>query len=44
MRQKITISAHLPDSKPQIYGIYWSKPQIEARQHERMKAVAGVPQ
>ncbi|ATF91667.1 DUF1479 domain-containing protein [Cedecea neteri] len=29
----------LADSKPQIYGIYWSKPQIEARQHERMKAV-----
>jgi hypothetical protein len=29
----------LAASKPQIYGIYWSKPQIEARQHERMKAV-----
>ncbi|WP_254891124.1 YbiU family protein, partial [Cronobacter sakazakii] len=28
----------LADSKPQIYGIYWSKPQVEARQHERMKA------
>lgn len=29
----------LAASKPQIYGIYWSKPQVEARQHERMKAV-----
>lgn len=29
----------LADSKPQIYGIYWSKPQVEARQHARMKAV-----
>ncbi|MCT4707085.1 DUF1479 domain-containing protein [Enterobacteriaceae bacterium H11S18] len=29
----------LAASKPQIYGIYWSKPQVEARQHECMKAV-----
>lgn len=29
----------LAASKPQIYGIYWSKPQVEARQHARMKAV-----
>jgi hypothetical protein len=29
----------LAESKPQIYGIYWSKPQVEARQHARMKAV-----
>lgn len=29
----------LAASKPQIYGIYWSKPQVEARQHQRMKAV-----
>ncbi len=29
----------LAASKPQIYGIYWSRPQVEARQHERMKAV-----
>ena len=29
----------LADSKPQIYGIYWSRPQVEARQAERMKAV-----
>lgn len=29
----------LAAAKPQIYGIYWSKPQVEARQHERMKAV-----
>ncbi|ELQ5994060.1 DUF1479 domain-containing protein [Cronobacter dublinensis] len=28
----------LADSKPQIYGIYWSKPQVEARQDARMKA------
>jgi len=26
----------LKDSKPQVYGIYWSKPQIEARQHKNM--------
>ncbi|MCK8585487.1 DUF1479 domain-containing protein [Yersinia ruckeri] len=26
-------------SKPQIYGIYWSKPQLEARQDQRMQAV-----
>jgi len=29
----------LAASKPQIYGIYWSKPQVEARQDERMRAV-----
>jgi len=29
----------LAANKPQIYGIYWSKPQVEARQHARMKAV-----
>ncbi|QCR35420.1 DUF1479 domain-containing protein [Nissabacter sp. SGAir0207] len=29
----------LAASKPQIYGIYWSRPQVEARQHERMEAV-----
>ncbi|MFZ4835704.1 DUF1479 domain-containing protein [Rouxiella sp. Mn2063] len=29
----------LAASKPQIYGIYWSKPQIEARQDQRMRAV-----
>jgi hypothetical protein len=29
----------LASSRPQIYGIYWSKPQIEARQDERMAAV-----
>lgn len=29
----------LKNSKPQVYGIYWSKPQIEARQHENMFSV-----
>lgn len=29
----------LKDGKPQIYGIYWSKAQVAARQHERMQAV-----
>ncbi|WP_274585400.1 DUF1479 domain-containing protein [Neisseria leonii] len=29
----------LAAGKPQIYGVYWSKPQVEARQDERMKAV-----
>lgn len=29
----------LNEGKPQIYGVYWSKPQIEARQDARMKAV-----
>ncbi|MGV3346359.1 DUF1479 domain-containing protein [Enterobacteriaceae bacterium LUAb1] len=29
----------LKDSKPQIYGIYWSRPQVEARQDVRMNAV-----
>ena len=29
----------LTQSKPQIYGIYWSAPQVEARQHARMTAV-----
>lgn len=29
----------LKDSKPQIYGIYWSRPQVEARQSERMRQV-----
>ncbi|KAH7702727.1 hypothetical protein AAVH_30113 [Aphelenchoides avenae] len=31
--------ATLTDGKPQIYGIYWSKPQVLARQDERMNAV-----
>ncbi|KAF5221700.1 hypothetical protein ECC02_005238 [Trypanosoma cruzi] len=31
--------SELAKGKPQIYGVYWSKPQIEARQSERMKAV-----
>jgi len=26
----------LQSSKPQVFGIYWSKPQIKARQHEAM--------
>lgn len=29
----------LKASKPQIYGIYWSAPQVEARQDTRMNAV-----
>ncbi|CNE09598.1 DUF1479 domain-containing protein [Yersinia nurmii] len=29
----------LAASKPQIYGIYWSKPQVEARQDCRMQAI-----
>lgn len=29
----------LKQGKPQIYGIYWSPPQVEARQHARMNAV-----
>jgi hypothetical protein len=29
---------NLASSKPQIYGIYWSKPQIEARQSEELTA------
>lgn len=29
----------LNQGKPQIYGIYWSKPQVEARQDERMRQV-----
>ena len=29
----------LASSRPQIYGVYWSRPQIAARQHERMVAV-----
>lgn len=29
----------LKDGKPQIYGVYWSKPQVAARQHGRMQAV-----
>jgi hypothetical protein len=38
--QKVDAEDHyfgsLKDSKPQVYGIYWSKPQIEARQHKNM--------
>ncbi|SDB34226.1 YbiU family protein [Bauldia litoralis] len=33
------VFAGLASSKPQIYPIYWSKPQIKARQDERMVAV-----
>jgi len=29
----------LKQGKPQIYGIYWSRPQVEARQDARMQAV-----
>jgi Gig2-like len=29
----------LASSKPQIYGVYWSKPQLEARQDDNMVAV-----
>jgi hypothetical protein len=29
----------LASSRPQIYGVYWSRPQIEARQHQRMVTV-----
>lgn len=29
----------LTEGKPQIYGVYWSKPQVLARQDERMNAV-----
>lgn len=29
----------LAQGKPQIYGVYWSKPQVLARQDERMKRV-----
>jgi hypothetical protein len=28
----------LQSSRPQIFGIYWSKPQVQARQDERMEA------
>jgi Protein of unknown function (DUF1479) len=29
----------LSSSRPQIYGVYWSRPQIAARQHARMVTV-----
>jgi hypothetical protein len=29
----------LASGKPQIYGVYWSKPQVEARQDDNMAAV-----
>ncbi|MDO5059903.1 MAG: DUF1479 domain-containing protein [Neisseria sp.] len=29
----------LNEGKPQIYGVYWSKPQVEARQDARMREV-----
>jgi Protein of unknown function (DUF1479) len=29
----------LSSSRPQIYGVYWSRPQIAARQHQRMVTV-----
>jgi uncharacterized protein DUF1479 len=29
----------LSSGRPQIYGVYWSRPQIAARQHERMVTV-----
>lgn len=41
--QKVTAEDNyfgsLKDSKPQVYGIYWSKPQIQGRQHENMYRV-----
>ena len=32
------VFAGLASSQPQIYPVYWSKPQIQARQHEHMAA------
>lgn len=29
----------LEQGRPQIYGVYWSRPQVLARQHERMQQV-----
>ena len=29
----------LQSGKPQIFGLYWSKPQVEARQSENMSIV-----
>ena len=29
----------LASSRPQIYGVYWSRPQMEARQDDNMVAV-----
>lgn len=31
-----TFFGTLSSSRPQIYPVYWSKPQVQARQHERM--------
>lgn len=31
----------LASGRPQIFGLYWSKPQMQARQHENMDAVRG---
>jgi len=31
-----TYFGDLKDAKPQIYGVYWSKPQVMARQAEAM--------
>ncbi|MBL8205578.1 MAG: DUF1479 family protein [Blastocatellia bacterium] len=31
----------LAAGRPQIFGLYWSRPQMQARQHENMSAVRG---
>lgn len=31
----------LASGRPQIFGLYWSRPQMQARQHENMNAVRG---
>jgi Protein of unknown function (DUF1479) len=41
--QKVNAQDHyfgnLKNSRPQVYGIYWSRPQIQARQHQNMAHV-----
>jgi len=32
------VFGNLASKRPQIYGIYWSRPQVEARQHPNMAA------
>ncbi len=36
-----TYFGELAASKPQIYGVYWSKPQMEARQSEELSTLRG---
>jgi len=35
-KQRAAVDEFFAQNTPQIYGVYWNKPQVQARQHENM--------